>query len=142
MIGINKILLDACRGGNFGDVKYIHSLNVINFHANDNGPFRQAINYGHLTLAQWIYESNDKTDIDFNDIFYCACRNGYLACAKWLYSLGHITINDMHRFDENVFKASVLGGKEDICRWLWKLCADANNMINLHINNDKIFFMF
>ncbi len=90
--------------------------------------------YGHLSVIQWLYSVNDKTNTELclQNAFMCCCHNGRIDVAKWLYSLGVI---DIHADEDTSFDGSCYNGHLEIAQWLYSM----DGKINIHIYNERTF---
>ena len=55
----------------------------------NEAPFCQACENGHLKMAKWLLSVKPDIDISANDeyAFCCSCEKGFLKVAKWLLSV-------------------------------------------------------
>lgn len=105
---------------------------LMQFDINDNDKaFICACQNGHLQTAEWLYTIGKLSESTYNDAFIGTCRKGFYAIAVWLYSLGFVNFRIN---DDCVFKYSCMNKHADIAIWLANLCSD----YVLKIKNKKI----
>jgi hypothetical protein len=63
--------------------------------------FRLVCLFGHLTVAQWLYELGANVHVNEDATFRAAYRNGDLLVAQWLYNLGGIPTKVLRTFFES-----------------------------------------
>lgn len=84
----------------------------------------------------WTAENYEWMQNNFNNntyLFRCACRNGALDFAKWLYT--NFKNIDIHAFNEYAFRSACMFGYLDIAKWLYGLGG-------IVINNDEISLFY
>jgi len=77
--------------------------------------------YGHLAVAQWLYQIKPAIDISAQNeyAFRKACFYGHLAVAQWLYQIKP-TI-DISAQNEEAFRYACGLGHLDIAQWLYQI---------------------
>ncbi len=129
--------------------------------------FQKACEWGHLNIAQWIYQKNnnvvfsweEETTNDIVDeitnetmtetttintnVFIKACLNGRLNVAIWLYSIYSSQIN-ISEFDELVFRNACEKNYLEMAQWLLSvkpdidICAVENYAISYACTNGHL----
>lgn len=93
------------------------------------------------------YLKNNPHELHTNNdiIFICACENGQLETAKWLWNFS-CKINSPININAQISYVSVtpfimacICGKINVAKWLWELSNEIGNPIDLHLYNDKAF---
>jgi hypothetical protein len=107
--------------------------------------------YGHLDIAQWLYQIKPTIDISaFQEgAFRWACYKGHLEVAQWLYQIKP-TIN-ISAQDEYAFRSACDYGHFEVAQWLqsltpyyslyYKFDVDTNNQI-VSYSTEKLNYEF
>ena len=127
--------LTCCKYGKLEELKSIwceHDERLYLYH-NCHELFINAIKYGHIELAKWLYQRpfDNKFDVilpinihfGLERPFRLACYSGYLNIAHWLYDLS-ITQNrviDIHVWNDYCFKFAERNQHIKLLNWLNKI---------------------
>ena len=121
MISINR--------NNIEILKWIQSLNIIDFNANNNYILRVCCNNGKLDIIKWLHslgqiDMNILSDIMFTN----SCIGGNLETCKWIYSFGKIELSQF------TFNFLCQLGNLDILKWIYDTVE-----IDIHYDNELAF---
>jgi hypothetical protein len=102
----------------------------ININILEDWAFVFACNFGHIEVAKWLYSLGGISISSINRAFCYSCEDGKLEVAKWLFDLDK-QIN-IHADNDYAFKMACMNGHINVSKWLYSL----NNKIDIHIDND------
>ncbi len=123
--GSAEKFIRACEEGNLRAAQYYfnkipESLRSSYISADSFRPFRLACKYGHLGVAQWLFQIKPNIDIYArnNEPFLNACKNGHLNVAQWLYQKSIERYQPIDIGDGYAFRQACSNGHLDIAQWL------------------------
>ena len=127
--------VDLCSSGKLEEAKkFLKENPTIDPTAKNDLYFRNALGcacrYGHLEVAQWLYQINPEDD---EWAFQKAYINGHLDFAKWLLEVKP-TI-DISSHDDYAFRWVCKYGNLELAQWLLKVKPD----IDISANNEEAF---
>ena len=89
-----KILIDLCTSGNLRDLLKVHSR------------------------FEWSVSDNGEHNFIFHIAFKCACKQGHLHVAKWLYTAFQRTLDFRSWVTPDAFHMACVHGHLDVAKWL------------------------
>ena len=131
-INNNWCLTISITKNNLDIILWIFSLNIINFHYNDEYIFKLACTYNSFELAKFVYSLKDfdKTKFDF-DFFFNTILICNLDFIKWLYKEFNFNINES---DNIIFKYVCQDGDLEKIKWIYSL-----GNLDIHMDKDYAF---
>jgi hypothetical protein len=118
----NYPFIMACKHGHFTIAKWLYSLST-NINTDKHCvPFTWAYIMNRLSICQWLYDiyADQIKSHMLIGAFKCACKEGYVNMAKWLYGL---PCNDFS-IDSPIYEQVCSYNNPNVIRWLRSL---ANN---------------
>jgi hypothetical protein len=94
-----------------------------------------ACHYGHLEIAQWLYEITPTLDIstEHEYAFRVACHYGHLCVAQWLYRVKPTL--DISAVNEYAFRYACCFGHLELAQWLY----ESKPTLNISVYNEEAF---
>ena len=142
--------LNCCIVGDIDQAKYTLTKTTIDINAQSDAAFRYSCEYGHIEMAEWLYnlsktDNNSKVNInaDSEYAFRVSCENGHKQIAEWLYNLSKIDNNtkiNINAYSDAAFRYSCAWGKKEVAEWLYNLSKTDNNIkVNINEESDYAF---
>ena len=127
-------LVLACRNGKFNVVKWLLQTGKVSVHEQ---VFINACEYGHLNIAQFLYDYDGTVDIHaHNDyVLFHACHNGRLAIVEWLLSVDDFDITRNNRRGKSALALAAENDHLCIVKYLCGIYPNYNIC-----DNDNIIF--
>lgn len=117
----DSLFHDVCSNGHIDIAKWLVELcekyqDRINIHAENEQPFRSVCEYGHLDIAKWLIKIGEETYGRIN--------------------IDAISPNNGH----TPLLVACMNGRIEIAKWLISLEGTFGTKINIHYNNEYIFY--
>lgn len=114
----------ACKNSQIEIINWLCDLDV-----DKSIAFKLACCYGHIEIAERLYQLNSDIYVRNDYTFINACSYNHVDVAKWLYTLGA----DIHAENDLAFINACSNGNFEIAKWLYTLGA------NIHTVNELAF---